>query len=384
MVRAVHGPESESVRAKMAERESIMRKMMNGFGMMAKRGTAAAMAAAMALTMAGCGSSGAAEGTVAGDASEGSAEAGDASKTADSEAKGDIKVGVIQMIDNGAFADMRDGFSEELTEKYTGGKVDIVYKNAQGDAAALNTICQEMADSGVDLIATIATPATQAMVNLETDIPVFFIAVSNPVGAGVITDMEKPDKNATGTSNAIPVEDIFALSDKLTPDCKTYGMLYNTSEVNSVSTVENAKKYLDEQGLSYKEAVVTNSSEVQQAAQSLAGEVDAIFVPNDSVIQSAMPMVTEVARNAKIPVYGSSAVMVDSGAFATIAVSDTEIGAQTADMALEYLNGTAIEDIAAVVVPASNMVINQDTADALGITFSDEVQKEATFVKDAE
>lgn len=361
-----------------------MRKMMNGFGMMAKRGTAAAMAAAMALTMAGCGSSGAAESTVAGDASEGSAEAGDASKTADSEAKGDIKVGVIQMIDNGAFADMRDGFSEELTEKYTGGKVDIVYKNAQGDAAALNTICQEMADSGVDLIATIATPATQAMVNLETDIPVFFIAVSNPVGAGVITDMEKPDKNATGTSNAIPVEDIFTLSDKLTPDCKTYGMLYNTSEVNSVSTVENAKKYLDEQGLSYKEAVVTNSSEVQQAAQSLAGEVDAIFVPNDSVIQSAMPMVTEVARNAKIPVYGSSAVMVDSGAFATIAVSDTEIGAQTADMALEYLNGTAIEDIAAVVVPASNMVINQDTADALEITFSDEVQKEATFVKDAE
>ena len=221
-----------------------MRKM-NGFGMMAKRGTAAAMAAAMALTMAGCGGSNAAETTAAADSE--ASENGDASEAAASEAKGDIKVGVIQMIDNGAFADMRDGFWEELTEKYTGGKVDIVYKNAQGDAAALNTICQEMADSGVDLIATIATPATQAMVNLETDIQVFFIAVSNPVGAGVITDMEKPDKNATGTSNAIPVEDIFALSDKLTPDCKTYGMLYNTSEINSVSTVENAKKYLDDQ-----------------------------------------------------------------------------------------------------------------------------------------
>ena len=132
-----------------------MRKM-NGFGMMAKRGTAAAMAAAMALTMAGCGGSNAAETTAAAD-SEAASENGDASEAAASEAKGDIKVGVIQMIDNGAFADMRDGFSEELTEKYTGGKVDIVYKNAQGDAAALNTICQEMADSGVDLIATIAT-----------------------------------------------------------------------------------------------------------------------------------------------------------------------------------------------------------------------------------
>ena len=196
--------------------------------------------------------------------------------------------------------------------------------------------------------------------------------------------MDHPDKNATGTSNAIPVSDIFALSNQLTPDCKTFGFLYCTSEVNSVDTIEAAKEYCDANGLSYKEATVTNSSEVQQAAQSLVGSVDAMFVPNDSVIQASMTLVTEVARDAKIPVYGSSATMVDSGAFATIAISDTEIGAQTADMALEYLNGTAMEDIAAVVVPASNMVINQDTADALEITFSDEVQKEATFVKDAE
>ncbi len=347
-----------------------MRKM-NGFGMMAKRGTAAAMAAAMALTMAGCGGSNVAETTAAAD-SEAASENGDASEAAVSEAKGDIKVGVIQMIDNGAFADMRDGFSEELTEKYTGGKVDIVYKNAQGDAAALNTICQEMADSGVDLIATIATPATQAMVNLETDIPVFFIAVSNPVGAGVITDMEKPDKNATGTSNAIPVGDIFALSEKLTPDAKTFGLLYCTSEVNSVNTAESAKKYCEENGLEYKEAVVTNSSEVQQAAQSLADSVDAIFIPNDSVIQSAMPLVTEVARSAKIPVYGSSATMVDSGAFATIAISDKEIGAQSADMAIEYLSGTAIADIPAIVVPASETVVNKTTMEALGIEVAEE------------
>ena len=107
-----------------------------------------------------------------------------------------------------------------------------------------------------------------------------------------------------------------------------------------MNTAANAKEYLEGAGLSYVEAVVTNSSEVQQAAQSLAEEVDAIFVPNDSMIQSAMPLVAEVAREAKIPVYGSSAVMVDSGAFATIAISDREIGAMTADMALEYLNGT--------------------------------------------
>ena len=102
--------------------------------------------------------------------------------------------------------------------------------------------------------------------------------------------MDHPDKNATGTSNAIPVSDIFALSNQLTPDCKTFGFLYCTSEVNSVNTIEAAKEYCDANGLSYKEATVTNSSEVQQAAQSLVGSVDAIFVPNDSVIQASMTL----------------------------------------------------------------------------------------------
>lgn len=348
-----------------------------------KKGMAVTMAAALTMALAGC--AGQTEETAAGTENGGEETSSQEETNGAAEGgTGDITVGVIQMIDNGAFSDMRDGFVEEITSKYTGGQVEILDRNAQGDAAALNTICQEIADSGADLIATIATPATQAMVNMELDTPVFFIAVSDPVGAGVITEMEHPDKNATGTSNAIPVEDIFALSDQLTPGCETYGILYNTSEVNAVNTAANAKEYLDGAGLSYVEAVVTNSSEVQQAAQSLAEEVDAIFVPNDSMIQSAMPLVAEVAREAGIPVYGSSAVMVDSGAFATVAISDKEIGAMTADMALEYLDGTAVEDIPAVVVPASDTVINKTTADRLGLTFSDEVMSSATFVEDTQ
>mgnify|MGYP002552298806 FL=1 len=350
--------------------------------------SAVCILAMTAMTLAGCGSSSTQEtkaATTEAAVSEAASEASEALDSEGAKADGSYTVGIIQLIENGAFNDMREGFIEELQAKgYTEDKLTVDYKCAQGDATNLQTIAQSMADGDYDLVCTIATPATQAMVNLETDTPVVFIAVSAPVAAGVVTDMDHPDKNATGTSNAIPVSDIFALSNQLTPDCKTFGFLYCTSEVNSVNTIEAAKEYCDANGLSYKEATVTNSSEVQQAAQSLVGSVDAMFVPNDSVIQASMTLVTEVARDAKIPVYGSSATMVDSGAFATIAISDTEIGAQTADMALEYLNGTAMEDIAAVVVPASNMVINQDTADALEITFSDEVQKEATFVKDAE
>lgn len=294
-----------------------------------------------------------------------------------------LKVGIVQLIDNGAFEDMRDGFIQELNDKgYGEDNVEIIYKNAQGDATNLNTICQEMVDSQVDLVATIATPAAQAMVAMESDIPVVFISVSNPVGAGLLTTMEQPDKNATGTSNAIPIEDIFALSDEITPGMQTYGLLYCTNEVNSVTTIENAKKYLEEKGLQYVEQIVTNSSEVQQAAQALVGNVDAIFVPNDSVIQAAMPLVAEVARDAKIPVYGSSAVMVNSGAFATVAITDTEIGMLSADMAIEYFEGKAIADIPALVVPANAIVVNEDTAEALGITLSEEQKADITFVRD--
>ena len=114
-----------------------------------------------------------------------------------------LTVGVVQLIDNGAFEDMREGFIARLQELgYTEDKCEIYYKNAQGDAANLNAICQEMVDKDVDLIAAIATPAAQAAVNLQSDIPVVFISVSNPTGAGIITDMAHPDKNATGTSTA--------------------------------------------------------------------------------------------------------------------------------------------------------------------------------------
>lgn len=290
------------------------------------------------------------------------------------------KIGVIQMIENGAFNDMRDGILEEMKAK---GYENVEVKCAQGDASALQTIAQNMADGSYDLVFTIATPSTQAIVNLETETPVFFCAVSAPVAAGVITDMEKPDKNATGTSNAIPVSDIFALSNKLTPDVKTYGFIYCTSEDNSVNTVKNAKEYCDSNNIKYEEVSVTSSSDVEQAIKSLTDKgVDAVFIPNDSVVMSAMSVVTEVARDKKIPVYGSSATMVDAGCFATIAVSDEEIGKMTADMAVEYLDGgKKVEEIPAVVVPASKTVVNKTTAEAIGVTISDNA--EITYVEDA-
>jgi len=296
---------------------------------------------------------------------------------------GVFRVGIVQLVDNGAFLDMREGFIGRMRELgYGENKMTFDYKNAQGDMSNLNSICQSMADAKLDLIVTIATPPTQAMVNLEPDAPVFFIAVSNPVGAGVVTAMEKPDKNATGTVNAIPVDEMFKLAARVTPKVKRFGFLYNTGEVNAVTTVKNAKAYLDRAGAySYKEAVVTVSSEVQQAAQFLADEVDAIFVPNDSMIQSALTQVVEVANAAKLPIYGSSAVMVNTGAFATISIDDPAIGARAADMADRYLNGTPVADIPVLVVSDFVTLFNKTTADAIGVEIPEEILKTSVLVQ---
>lgn len=294
-----------------------------------------------------------------------------------------IKAAIVQLVENGAFKDMREGFIARMRELgYTEDKMVFEQKDASGDMSNLYTIAQSVVDEKVDLIVTIATPATQAVVNLESDIPVFFISVANPIGAGVITDMQKPDKNATGASNAIPISKNFELAAKLTPDAKDFGLIYCTSQVNSVTTIENAKKYLSENGCTYKEAVVTLSSEVYEAALSLVDQgVDAFFIPNDSVIQDAMQVISQVARDARIPVYGSSAVMVNSGAFATISISDPEIGAIVADMVNKHLMGTPVAEIPAVVVDTFTTVINKTTADAIGVTVPQDVLDSAVVVE---
>lgn len=281
-------------------------------------------------------------------------------------------VGIVQMADNGAFTDMREGFIAEMNAKgYDDTNTEFIYKNAQGDASNLNTICQQMVSDGVDIVAAIATPSAQAMVNMKSDIPVVFVSVSNPLTAGIVTSMEQPDLNATGTSNPIPVQEIFELSEKLTPVVSKFGILYTSGEVNSVNTANKAKDYLTSKGIEFTEIAITNSSEVQQAAQQLSSECDAIFIPNDAVIQSAMPVVAAAAKDAGIPVYGSSAVMVQDGAFATIAISDTEIGAISADMAIEILNGKTPAEIPVIEVPGTETVINKTTMDAIGIIIED-------------
>ena len=200
----------------------------------------------------------------------------------------------------------------------------------------------------MDVIVAIATQAAQgAATAVEgTDIPVIFSAVSK----------------------------IFDLAAELTPDVQSFGLIYNTSEINSVSVIEETKAYLDEKGTSYVENAVTATGEVQTAAQNLLNQCDAVFAPIDNTVASAMPILAEEAINAKKPVYVAADSMVADGGLATVGVNYTNLGTQTGDMVAKVLTGTSVSEIPVEVLKDNAVVVNEETAEAIGVDVSAYVQ----------
>lgn len=239
-------------------------------------------------------------------------EAASSSQEAPSASSGEtLKIGLVQMMEHPSLDEIREAFLAELkAQGYDDSKVVIDYQNGQGDMGTLNTIAQKFVGDGVDMIVAIATPAAQAAAAATDSTPIIFSAVTDPVDAGLVSDLEAPDRNLTGTSDAIPVDRIFALADELTPGIKTYGLLYNNGESNSVSVIRDVKVALNAAGIAFEEATVINSSEVTTAAQSLVGKVDAIFSPIDNTVAYAMPNLAQIAIEAKLPVYVAADSMV--------------------------------------------------------------------------
>lgn len=277
-----------------------------------------------------------------------------------------LRIGLIQLVEHPSLDEIRTAFTEELKAKGY-DNVEIDYANGQNDTSTINTICQKFVGDGVDMIVAIATPAAQAAAAATSEIPIVFAAVTDPVAAGLVGADGTPDRNCTGTSDAIATGEIFTLADKLTPGIKTYGFLYNLSETNSVAVIEEAKQICAERQLTYIEACVTNSGEVTTAAQSLIGKVDAIFCPIDNTVAFAMPNLAQIANDAGLPVYVAADSMVADGGLATVGVNYTQLGRQTADMAIEILEGAAVADVPVQVLSEYSTVVNDETAAALGI-----------------
>lgn len=286
-----------------------------------------------------------------------------------------FKIGIVQPMDHPSLNQIRETIISELQAQGMGDKVEIITKNANGDMNLLPSIMQELLNDKVDMIVPIATPAAQAAMASTKTVPIVFSAISNPVAAGLVTSFAETNGNITGVSNSIPIEDIFKLANTITPKAKTYGFVYNSSEINSTSGIAVAKAYCDKNGLKYKEATITATADLQQAASSLVGQVDAFFTPNDNTVASAMAIYVKVATDAKLPIYAGADSMVKDGALATVGIDYTKLGKQTAAMITRIVNGQTIKENHVEQVAEYANMININTANKLGITISDELKK---------
>ena len=287
-----------------------------------------------------------------------------------------FSVGILQYMEHTSLDEIRTAVEEELQQKATelGKPISVEVKNAQGDPTNIGTIANQFVGDNKDLIIAIATPAAAGAAAVTEEIPIVFSAVTNPVEDLQIDSLEQPGGNITGTSDAIPVEKIINVSQEITPQANCYGILYCTSEPSSTGVVQQAKKALEQQGKTFVEAAVTNTSEVQQATEKLVEQCDAIFVPIDNTVATAMSVVADLAKDAKIPVYAAADSMVRDGALASAGVNYTNLGKKTAQMAVEILQGANPASMEVQVMEDVNVVVNEDTAKAIGVDVSQYLQ----------
>ncbi|MBR0598884.1 ABC transporter substrate-binding protein [Sinanaerobacter chloroacetimidivorans] len=291
-------------------------------------------------------------------------------------------VGIVQIVEHPSLDTIRISILDQLAEEgfVDGENMTVDYQNAQNDQTILKTICQKFASGNYDLIIAIATPSAQAALGETTEIPIVFSAVTDPLAAELVDSLEAPGGNVTGTSDAVSAEMIMDLALEITPDIKTIGALYNTSEVNSVSVINDLKEYAAAKGLTVVEGPVMNASEVQQSATYLAGKVDAVFSPIDNTVASAMPIITKTLNDAKIPFYVGADSMVNDGGLATYGINYTVLGKETGKMAAEVLKGDDPGTMPVMTMKDMDIYINQKTADQIGVVFPQSVLDKATVL----
>ena len=255
-------------------------------------------------------------------------------------------------------------------------------QNAQGDQSNLQTIAQRFVSNKVNLVCAIATPAAQTMANATKDIPIVGTAITDYKVAKLVKDNSQPGTNVTGTTDMNPIDKQLDLLLKIVPKARTIGILYNSSEINSQIQVKKMKELAEAKGLTVREATVSSVNDIQQSAQSLVGQVDAIYVPTDNVIASAMPVLAKITNPAKIPVICGEEGVVKSGALATIGIDYYKLGYQTGLMAAKILKGEAKPQTMPIEKQKDMKVtVNEATAKALGLTLPEDVLKGASIVK---
>ena len=298
--------------------------------------------------------------------------------------KKNVKVGIVQLVEHNALDAANKGFIDGLKERgYEEGKnLSIDRQNAQADQSNLQNISQRFVSAKMDLICAIATPAAQTVANATKDIPIVGTAITDYVGAKLVASNEAPKGNVTGTSDMNPVKEQIDLMMKLCPNAKTIGTIYCSSEVNSEVQVKAMKEYAESKGLKVEVATISTVNDIQQAAQSLVGQVDVFYEPTDNIIASAMPTLAAITDPAKKPIICGEPNMVKAGGFATYGIDYYKLGVQTGYMAADILDGKSKPATMPIEMAKDlKITINKKSAAALGITIPEDVLKDADVVE---
>ena len=292
-----------------------------------------------------------------------------------------ILIGISKIVAHPALDAIEKGIQEVVKKEYPDARFDP--QNANGEMSTASSIAQKFKSENVTLAVGIATPTAQSLVNAIKDRPVIFSAVTDPAGAGLVASTDKGEKNVTGISDMTPVKAQIELLNSITP-IKTLGHVYTSSEANAVSLANIAREVCKQMGIKFVETTVSNSAEVKQAVQTIAGRVDGVYISNDNTVVSALAAVASVAKKHKIPVMSAD----PSSAEATPVLAAWghdyyKMGRATGRLVIRILKGEKPENIPTIFMTDASdvdLLINLDVANELGLTFPEEVIAKANSI----
>ncbi|HOV94978.1 MAG TPA: ABC transporter substrate-binding protein [Spirochaetales bacterium] len=291
-------------------------------------------------------------------------------------------IGIAKFVSHPALDAIEKGIEDELSDSKPDYKIDLQNANADMNTAA--QIAQHFKQEKVALAVGIATPTAQALANQIKDRPVIYAAVTDPVAAGLVANMDKGGANITGTSDMTPVREQLDLLRSLKPSVKRIGNIYASGEANSVVIASIVKAYCQENGLEYVETTITNSSEARQALLSIADRIDALYLGNDNTVFSALSGIADVALEKKIPVVTADPSSAETiPVLAALGYDYYRMGVATGKIIVRVLNGEKTENIPAFLPKESqdmSFVLNLDTAKQLGLTVDQSVIDKAKVV----
>ena len=288
------------------------------------------------------------------------------------------KVGVLQFVSHPSLDLIYKGIQDGLAEEgYKDDQLKIDFMNSEGDQSKVATMSKQLVANGNDLVVGIATPAAQGLASATKDIPVIMAAITDPIGANLVKDLKKPGGNITGVSDHNPAQQQLELIKQLTPNVKTIGVLYSSSEDNSKTQVEEFTALAEKAGYKVLPYSVPSTNEIASPMNVMTGKVDAIWIPIDNTIASAFSTVVSSNQTAKKPIYPSATAMVEEGGLGSVVVDQKDLGVATGKMTAKILKGAKPADTAVEIFATGKSVVNKKVVAQLGITIPDDVLKKA-------